>query len=75
MVTNLTRHGEGYALVIDEALLEQIRATPDTSFEVISDGCSLVLTPIRSPQEQEKFDRAVEDVHHRFAGAMKKLAE
>lgn len=75
MVKNLTKHGNSYALVIDKPILELIRATPDTPFEIISDGRSLVLTPVRSPTEQRKFDKAVAMVHHRFGRAMKKLAE
>lgn len=75
MVKTLTKHGNSYALVIDRAILELIRATPDTPFEIISDGRSLVLTPVRDPAEERKFNKAVEGVRKRFGRAMKKLAE
>jgi antitoxin component of MazEF toxin-antitoxin module len=75
MVKTLTKHGNSYALVIDRAILELIRATPETPFEIISDGRSLVLTPVRDAEDERKFDDAVEMVHKRFGRAMKKLAE
>ncbi len=75
MIKNLTKHGNSYAMVIDKPILELIRATPETPFEIISDGRSLVLTPVRDPEEEKKFDSAVAMVHKRFGNAMKKLAE
>ncbi len=75
MVKTLTKHGNSLALVIDKPILELIRATADTPFEIITDGRSLVLTPVRDPGEEKKFTDALEMVHKRFGRAMKKLAE
>ncbi len=75
MIKTLTRHGNSYALVIDKPILELIRATPETPFEIISDGRSLVLTPVRDPKEEKKFEEAMAKVHEGFGNAMKKLAE
>ena len=75
MIKTLTKHGNSYAMVIDKPILELIQATPDTPFEIISDGRSLVLTPVRAPEEEKKFDSAVAMIHERFGNAMKRLAE
>ena len=75
MTKNLIKHGNSYALVIDKPILELLKATPQTSFEIITDGRSLLLTPIRSPEQEEKFEQAISMVHKRFGKAMKKLAE
>ncbi len=75
MIKKLTKHGNSYAMVIDKPILELIQATPDTPFEIISDGRSLVLTPVRDPAEEKKFDNAVAMIHKRFGNAMKRLAE
>jgi antitoxin component of MazEF toxin-antitoxin module len=75
MIKTLTKHGNSYALVIDKPILELLRATPETPFEIISDGRSLVLTPVRTAAEEKKFANAVAMVHKRFGNAMKKLAE
>ncbi len=75
MVKSLTKHGNSYAMIIDKAILDLIQAGPDTPFEVISDGRSLVLTPVRDANTEKKFNAALESVHERFGRAMKKLAE
>jgi antitoxin component of MazEF toxin-antitoxin module len=75
MIKKLTKHGNSYAMVIDKPILELIQATAEMPFEIISDGRSLVLTPVRDPKEEKKFDDAVAMVHRRFGDAMKKLAE
>lgn len=75
MTKTLTKHGNSYAMVIDKPILELIHATPDTPFEIISDGRSLVLTPIRDDATEKKFDDAVAMIHRRFGKAMKRLAE
>lgn len=75
MIKNLTKHGNSYAMVIDKPILELLKVTPDTPFEIISDGRSLVLTPVRNAKEEKKFDEAVAMIHKRFGKAMQKLAE
>jgi antitoxin MazE len=75
MMKRLTKHGNSYAMVIDRPILDLIKATPETPFEIISDGRSLVLTPIREQEEEKKFDAAVAMIHERFGRAMKTLAE
>ena len=75
MTKTLTKHGNSYALVIDKPILELLRATPETPFEIVSDGRCLVLIPVRAPAEERKFQQALERVHRRFGRAMKKLAE
>lgn len=75
MTKTLTKHGNSYALVIDKPILELLHATPQTPFEIVSDGRCLVLIPVREPVEERKFQEALEHVHTRFGRAMKKLAE
>ena len=75
MTKKLTKHGNSYALVIDKPILELLRVTPETPFEILSDGRCLVLTPVRDPAEERKFRQALEKVHTRFGRAMGKLAE
>ena len=58
MIKKLTKHGNSYAMVIDKPILELLKATPETPFDIISDGRSLVLTPIRNAKDEKKFDEA-----------------
>ncbi len=75
MVKTLTRHGNSYALVIDKPILELLQATPETPFEIVTDGQCLVLTPVRDEAEERRFQESLEKVHKRFGRAMKRLAE
>jgi antitoxin component of MazEF toxin-antitoxin module len=75
MVKTLTKHGNSYALVIDKPILDLLRASPDTPFEIVTDGNSLVLTPVRDPVDEKKFEKALAKVNKQFACALKKLAE
>lgn len=75
MIKQLTKHGNSYALVIEKPILEILRATPETEFEIVTDGRCLVLSPVRSKTEEKRFQDALEMVHKRFGRAMKRLAE
>jgi antitoxin component of MazEF toxin-antitoxin module len=75
MRKTLCKHGNSYALVIDRPILEMLHATPEMPFEIVTDGRSLVLSPVRSPEEEERFETALASVHKRFGKAMKRLAE
>ena len=75
MIKTLTKHGNSLALVIDKPILELLHAGADTPFEIITDGRSLVLTPVREKAEEKKFNDAIAMVHQRFGKAMRELAK
>ena len=75
MIKNLTKHGNSYALVIDKPIIELLHVSPETPFEIITDGQCLVLSPVRDPADEKKFRDALDMVHKRFGRAMKRLAE
>jgi antitoxin component of MazEF toxin-antitoxin module len=75
MIKTLTKHGNSYALVIDKPILELLHVSPESQFEIMTDGQCLVLTPVRDPAEEKKFQDALDMVHKRFGRAMKRLAE
>lgn len=75
MQKSLSKHGNSYALIIEKPILELLRITPDTPFEIMSDGQCLVLTPVRDDEEEKKFQQSLDAVHRRFSRAMKRLAE
>jgi antitoxin MazE len=75
MLKTLTKHGNSHALVIDKPILDLLRVTPETPFEIVTDGRCLILSPVRDPAEERKFQDALAMVHKRFGRAMKRLAE
>lgn len=75
MIKTLTKHGNSYALVIDKPILELLRVSPETEFEIVTDGQCLVLAPLRDAAVEKKFEDALNMAHKRFGRAMKRLAE
>lgn len=75
MIKTLTKHGNSYALVIEKPILELLGVGPEASFEVVTDGQCMVLTPLRDPARKKRFEDALEEVNKRFGRALKRLAE
>jgi hypothetical protein len=73
VTTKLIKHGEGWAVALDDELLASLHIGPQTPLEVTSDGASLSIKPIDGPKAS--FERALERVNARHGGALKKLAE
>jgi antitoxin MazE len=75
MVKTLTKHGNSLALVIDKPILDLLGAGPDTSFDITTDGQSLVLIPIKDAKRQKAFRAALGKANQNYAKALKILAE
>lgn len=75
MVKTLTKHGNSLALVIEKPILDLIGAEADTPFDITTDGQALVLTPVKDANRQTAFKAALDNVNHKYAKALKKLAE
>jgi hypothetical protein len=75
MIKYLIKHGDSYVLVIDEPIIESLHISPETQFEVFTDGQCLVLVPISDPNEDKEFQNALEMVHKRFGRAMKQVSD
>ncbi len=78
MITRLTKHGEGWALLIDKPVLDLLQIDPETSLEITTDGKQLLITP--APDEERsaryaKFKLALEETNRRYAPALQRLAE
>ena len=58
----------------DKPILELVRVTPETPFEIVTDGQCLILGPVRDPEAEKKCSDALNGVHKRFGRAMKRLA-
>ncbi|MGE0481265.1 MAG: AbrB/MazE/SpoVT family DNA-binding domain-containing protein [Phycisphaerae bacterium] len=75
MVKTLTKHGNSYALIIDRAVLDLLKITPETPLEVSTDGRTLTITPVADPQRRARLNAALEKTNRRYGRALKKLAE
>ena len=75
MLKTLTKHGNSYALIIDRAILELLKITPETPLEVSTDGKTLTIAPVADPKRRARFDAALAKTNRRYGRALKKLAE
>lgn len=75
MVKKLTRTGNSLALVLDRPLLEATGIDAETPLEVSTDGDVIVISPRREPGRSEKLRAGVEEIHRRFGGVFRRLAE
>jgi hypothetical protein len=60
---------------IEKPILDLIGAEADTPFDVTTDGQALVLTPIKDANRRAAFRGALDKVNHKYAKALRKLAE
>ena len=75
MIKSLVKHGNSSAIVIEKPILSLLGATPDTAFEMITDGKSLILTPIQDAVRHNKFRKSVEKTGMRFNKTFERLAQ
>ena len=75
MIKNLTAHGNSAALIIDKALLEILNIDMNTPLEIVTDGESLIISPVRDVSRDVRVTRAMEQVNARHGRTFKRLAE
>ncbi len=75
MIKYLTRHGNSAALIIDKALLEILRIDMDTPLEIVTDGESLIISPVGDRSRRDRVDGALKKVNARHGGTLRRLAE
>jgi antitoxin MazE len=76
VIKKLVRHGNSRALVIDKPILDLLNISDDTEIEIVTDGASLTMRPVRSDVERRHaFEVAAEDAVNRYGDVFKRLAE
>ena len=75
MVKRLTQHGNSAALVIDKPVLELLHITMKTPLELVTDGKSLIISPVRGEKRVVRFHAALEAINRRHGKTLKALAE
>ena len=75
MIKTLKKHGNSAALVIERPILDLLGATVTTSFEVVTDGQSLILTPIKDTECASKLSQSINKVGKRYAKTFEELAK
>ena len=75
MIKTLTPHGNSAALIIDKALLEILHIEMETPLEIITDGESLIISPVRDSARHERVAKALNKVNASHSNTLRKLAE
>ena len=75
MVKTLIKHGNSYALVIDRAILDLLRVSPETPLELTTNGETLMVSPVRDASRQEKLRASLKKMNRRYGDDLKQLAE
>ncbi len=75
MRKKLTKTGNSLALVLDKPLLDRVGIDASTPLEVSTDGQVIVISPVRARRRTARLKRVVEEVHRRYGGAFRRLAE
>lgn len=75
MVKNLIKHGNSYAMIIDKPILDLLRISPDTKLEITTNGRSILVSPVRDAEREEKLRDALERINTEHEADLRRLAE
>ena len=75
MTSQLTRLENGWAVVIDQSMIDLLNIEPETLLEITTDGKVITVTPISSPITRDEFEAALAETNREFGNALRKLAE
>ncbi|NLB82210.1 MAG: AbrB/MazE/SpoVT family DNA-binding domain-containing protein [Clostridiaceae bacterium] len=75
MIKTLSSHGNSAALIIDKPILELLEITINTPLKIITDGKSIIISPVKEPDREERFQSALEKVNSDHGETLRKLGE
>ena len=75
MIKRLTKHGNSYALVIERPILDLLKIDPESPLEVVTDGNTLTVVPIRDEKRRKRFEAALAKTNTKYGKMLKRLAE
>jgi antitoxin component of MazEF toxin-antitoxin module len=75
MVKKLIQHGNSVALVIDKPIMEILKITNETTFELSTDGKNLILSPQTENDQEINVLQSLEKINKRYGAVLKRLGE
>jgi antitoxin component of MazEF toxin-antitoxin module len=75
MTNKLVRHGEGFALIIDQQILDKLEIDADTPLDISTTGQTLIVTPHRNDNRKATLEAAIEEMDREYGSVFKRLAE
>jgi antitoxin component of MazEF toxin-antitoxin module len=74
MVNKIVPQGEGYALLLDREVVEQLHISAETPVEVTVGDNALIVTPV-DQERRVALQESIEDMDRRYADVFRRLAE
>ena len=75
MVKRLIQHGNSAALVIDKPIMEMLKITNETTFELSTDGKNLILSPQIEHSQEMNILISLEKINKKYGSVLKRLGE
>ena len=75
MVKRLIQHGNSAALVIDKPIMEILKITNETTFELSTDGKNLILSPQIEHSQEMNILNSLEKINKKYGAVLKRLGE
>jgi antitoxin component of MazEF toxin-antitoxin module len=75
MVKNLIQHGNSAALIIDKPIMEILKITNETTFELSTDGTNLILSPQIENNQENTIIQSLEKINKKYRVVLRRLGE
>ena len=75
MTKILIQHGNSVALVIDKPILELLKISNDTAFELSADGKNIILSPQNDYSRENEIIYSLERINKKHGSVLKRLGE
>jgi len=75
MVKKLIQHGNSVALVIDKPIMEILKITNETTFELSTDGKNLILSPQIGDNQENMIINSLKRVNQKYGAVLSRLAK
>jgi antitoxin component of MazEF toxin-antitoxin module len=75
MIKKLVQHGNSVALVIDKPIMEMLRITNETLFELSTDGKNIILSPQNTVTQENHILESLQKINKKYGNALKRLGE
>jgi len=75
MVKKLIQHGNSAALIIDKPIMEILKITNETTFELSTDGKNLILSPQIENNQENTIIQSLEKINKKYGSVLRRLGE
>jgi len=75
MVKQLIRHGNSTALVLDKPILEILKISDETVFEISTDGRNIILSPQNDCSQEGCVLDSLAKINKKYGTVLAKLGE